>query len=347
MTTSLYGDSLKKFAKEINSVLAKNKDGGDQHSQVQLLMSLEEKFRKDACKYLQSREIYRKFIVRVVSENKNILSAKPYFREKMGSFSKGISPAIKEVKLKELQSFHINFNLVKFIKDSWAGDFPEDLQKTYDELVDVRRKLIENNMPLVINRAKLFFRKTQESHLTLFDLIGIASMGLVSGVDKWVGQYSKVFNGVCIGRMVGNMIRNYSETMVHFFPSDAGILYRIRTIKSRQGIDDLTLLAEKVKESYQEDKKNGMKIPSQEITVDYISSLLNASAPFSADSTYSEDPPDDAPETMAWLDYNSLEASERLEEEMISNNAKMKLYEAVRKLEPLQMKVLVLKGVKI
>jgi hypothetical protein len=86
--------------------------------------------------------------------------------------------------------------------------------------------LIEMNAPLAIAQATKFFKKTPKSHMTRMDLIQVAMEGLASGVDKYVCPYrNKSYRQVLIGRIKGNLIEAYSETMIHFYPSDKRKLY--------------------------------------------------------------------------------------------------------------------------
>lgn len=339
-----YDNSLKQLAKEVTAALELNKDGSDQRAQVELVMKLEESFRKSVIQFAQCREIYKQFILLVAVKNKQILSARPYFREKSKVFSSKITPAIKNGDIKTLQSFHINYNLIKFIRNNWKGPFPEKSEKIFQKFVEARRKLIENNLPLAINRAKLFYRKVPRSHLSLMDIIGIASMGLVSGVDKWVGEYSRVFNGVCIGRMTGNMIESYSETTIHFYPSDSMILYRANSLRFKNNIEDLEELAEAINKSYIEDEKKGIKVPKQKVTADQLSKLLNAASVLSIDAPTSSS---DEYDTIYSFLEGTPDISDTPEEVLIKQDLISKVIEATRKLPILQQKVLRLKGVKL
>jgi DNA-directed RNA polymerase specialized sigma subunit len=337
-----YEEGLKLLAEEVTEALRKNQDGTFQKDQVEKLMSLEERFRKSVIIYSQSREIYKQFVLFVAVTNRNILSARPYFREKSKTFSSKITPAIKKGDIQSLQTFHINYNLIKFIKERWKGPFPERSKKLFDKIVEARRKLIENNMPLAINRAKLFYRKVPKSHLSLMDMIGIAAMGLVSGVDKWVGEYTRVFNGVCIGRMTGNMIDSYSETTLHFYPSDRSILYRANSIRFRQDIQDLKQLADAINLSYKEDIKKGIKVPKEKITAEKLSHLLNAASPVGIEIESSEND-----SVTSNLDFFIEEDSETPEEIVLRDDLVSKMIEAAQKLPLIQQKILRLKGVKI
>jgi len=121
------------------------------------------------------------------------------------------------------------------------------------------------------------------------DLIGICSMGLAAGIDKYCGAYTPVFRSVCIGRMVGNMIDSYSETMLHFYPSDKRILYKAHTIRGRKGIEEIHALTDAVNNSFKADALEGKSIPKNEVNVSELSSLMNAASTVSADATVNDE----------------------------------------------------------
>lgn len=336
---SQFNEYLRILAKDITKALLLNEPTNNQKKQVELLMALEEKFRKSIVSFKQSREIYKKFIIRIAVEEKNILNARPYFREKATVFNKQISPAIKLADIKTIQKFHINYNLVKFIKDNWLGEMPKNSVEYIRKIEDVRRQIIENNMPLAINRAKIFYKKVPKSHLTLNDMISIACLGLISGVDKWVGAYSDVFNGVCIGRMTGNFIAEYSDTTIYFYPSDKSLLYRANALKFRLGIENLRDLADAINKSYEDDEKEGMKVPSKKVTESELAALLSAASPVSPDKTTNEDG-----DTMV-VDISSKASQEDIERSFITREMYINTSEALKKISLIQRKIIRLKGV--
>ncbi len=310
-----------------------------QKLQVEELLDAEIKFKETVLKYRQATEIYKKFLQKICIQNKNILSARPYFRETAVSFSKKITPAIKVSNIEVLKTFDINYQLIQFIRNAWLGPFPKRAEQLYQRVHKARTILIENNMPLAINRAKLFYRKTPQSHLTLIDMIGICGMGLAAGVDKWCGPYSPVFRSVCIGRMVGNLIDSYSETMLHFYPSDKRILYKAHTIRGRRGIDEIHALTDAVNQSFRDDEAEGKSIPKNEVTVSELSALMYAASTVSADATvddegfgvytYTEDPAQDT------------------EANYIARETTAQMLSLASKLPILHRKILKLKGIKI
>lgn len=338
----VFDDSFYKLAAEVTRRIEANKDGTDQKQQVEELLDAEIKFKEVILKYRQSTKVYHKFWNKVCVTNKNILSARPYFRESAVSFSKKITPAIKAMDIEAMKEFDINYQLIKFIRDNWEGPFPQRAEQLFHRVHKAREVLIENNMPLAINRAKLFYRKTPKSHLTLMDMIGICGMGLAAGIDKWCGKYSPVFRSVCIGRMVGNLIDNYSETMLHFYPSDKRVLYKAHTIRGRKGIDEIHALTAAVNQSFKDDEKEGKSIPKEEVTVSELSYLMSAASTVSADQTVSVD--DEG--SFGVYDYTADE-SQDIEAAYMEKETTAHMLALAAKLPLLHRKVLRLKGIKL
>lgn len=335
-----FDSSFYVLAGEITRALEENKkDGTIQKEQVEELLDAENCFKQHILKYKASTWVYEAFWQKVCLENKNILSARPYFRESAITFSKRITPAIKATDIEALKQFNINYQLIKFIKDNWKGKWDERMEALFQRVFVARTKLIQNNMPLAVNRAKLFYRKTPKSHLTLIDFIGICAMGLAAGVDKWNGPYSPVFRSVCIGRMVGNMIDSYSETMLHFYPSDKRILYKAHTLRSRKGIDDVKELTEAVKTAFIEDAKEGKSIPKNKIDVGELSSLMQAASIVSADATVND-------EGFGVYSF-TMDEKQDTEKDFIEKEATDKMLDLAKKLPVLYRKILRLKGIKL
>lgn len=332
---------FQELASQVNQAIIEN-DGliGDQQDQVELLMQLEKKFQYNINKYKQTEHIYRQFIVFIVEENGNILSARPYFREKSTVFSKGITKAIKEEDPVSLMKFDINYQLISFIVDRWQGKLPERARRYYEEFIEARRILIENNLPLAINRAKLFYRKTPRSHLTLLDLIDICTYGLISGIDKYVGGYSKVWRSVCIGRMVGYMIEEYSKTFLRMFPTDKKILYRANSLRHRLKIEDISELTKAVNESFEKDQEEGKKIPNLPISEVHVRTLLNGSSYISAESSE-----DGEQKEFSLYDYTADFKTEDMETSLIKKDLMNKIAIAAKYLNKLESKIIRLKGV--
>jgi DNA-directed RNA polymerase specialized sigma subunit len=333
-----FDSSFYQLAKEVTQTIALEQDGSSQKEQVEELIKSETMFRETVLKYRQSTEIYKKFLQHICIKQKNILSARPYFRETAVTFSKQITPAIKNNDIEKLKTFSINYQLISFIKDNWLGPFPKRAEQLFNRVKSARNKLINLNMPLAINRAKLFYRMTPKGSLTLMDMIGICGMGLMSGVDKYVGAYSPVFRSVIIGRCVGNLIDAYSETTLHFFPKDKRILYKAHAIRGRQGIEDIKELTNAVNISFKQDEKDGKSVPGK-IGVGELNALLSASTTVSADATTDE-------EGYGVYSYTE-DPNPNIEEKMLYSETLKEVLTSAKNLSNIQRKVLLLKGIKL
>src|SRR5271157_4303982 len=93
------------LAKEVTLAIEQAKDGTAQKEQVEELMKAEIMFKETILKYRQATEIYKKFLQHIRIKQKNILSARPYFRESAITFSKKITPAIKAEDIEILKTF--------------------------------------------------------------------------------------------------------------------------------------------------------------------------------------------------------------------------------------------------
>ena len=327
------------LAKEVTAAIEEAKNGSAQKEQVEELMKAEIMFKETVLKYRQATEIYKKFLQHIRIKQKNILSARPFFRESAISFSKKITPAIKAEDIETLKTFDINYQLIKFIRDNWLGPFPKRAAQLFERVHTARDRLINLNMPLAINRAKLFYRKTPKGHLSLTDMIGICGMGLIAGIDKYVGEYRSVFRSVAIGRMVGNLIDEYSSTTLHFYPSDKRILYKAHSLRGRMGIDDVKELTEAVKTAFKEDALEGKSIPKTNINVGELNSLMSAASTCSADATVNN-------EGFGVYSFTP-DPFQDIEESYIQRESHNNMLTCAKKLPILHKKVLRLKGIKL
>ena len=328
---------------KINNVIKQNEGLiGDQKAQVELLVSLEDKFKYFIQKPKQIVSVYQKFINYIVNENGNILSARPYFRERSGVLSKGITKAIKENKPEDLMKYHINYQLIDFIVSNWEGPLPERAGRYYREFLEARRILIENNLPLAINKAKIFYKKTPRSHLTLLDFINICTYGLISGVDKYAGEYDRVWGSVSANRMKGYMIEEYSKTFIRMFPTDKKILYRANKLKYQLKIESVQELTEVVNESFEKDAAEGKKVPKLPISEVQIRTLLNGTSYISANSKI-----DDEDEDGLTIYDCTADSTQDVEEQVGNKEAFVKVKDASKNLQLIEKKVVRLKGVEI
>lgn len=335
-----FDDSFYKLANDIAKNIARNKEvGSDQKKQLNDLLEAEKRFKAELLKYKrQSREIYKKFLQKICIINGNILSARPYFRESSVNFSKHITPAIKTNDIEKLKTFTVNYLFLKFARESWLGPFPEKAELLFKKVEEKRRIVIENNMPLAVNRAKLFYRKTPRSHLDLLDLIVISGFGLCQAIDKWSApEHNKSFGAMCIGRITGPTISEYSSTVLHFYPHDKKIIYRANSIRGRQGIVDIAELTKAVNDSFVADKSKGMGVPPP-VTVSQLSELMQASSTVSADTVV-----DDSGTPIYGFTPDS---KPNAESQFAEAEEKDSVYLSISKLSILHRKILKLKGLR-
>lgn len=246
MANFTYDKHFIKFKKNLEDTIASFTSSNEkeeftkkQKKLVEDLVKSENNFKKVLMNHTFGKQAYVKFINYIVDENKNILSARPFFRERQKEFSSKISPALKERNVDKLAKFDINFPFINFVVN--CIDWPRNskIRKAAKEVQKIREEIILQNMPLAISRATLFRKKTPESHLSFMDINQIAFEGLINAVDKFVLPYTTVYRSVIIGRISGDLIENYSETMLHFYPSDKRKIYRANKVpKSNEATPD-------------------------------------------------------------------------------------------------------------
>lgn len=328
------------FALEVQRAIAKNDDGTSQKQQFEELIASEHLFHDTILNSRLSTEIYKKFIAHIKVTNKNILSARPYFRESAITFSRQITPALKAADPEALKVFGINFQFIKFCKDNWIGPWPKKIEAIYLRVERARTIIISNNLPLAINRAKIFFRKIPKgkSHLSFQDLIEISAMGLYTGIDKYNGPFKKNFIGMCIGRIVGNFIDANTETLFHFYPGDKRTIYRANMIRGRQGVHDIAELAKAVNDSFAKEALEGKNVPKP-ITVSELAYLMHAASLISADANSGEE---------GFGVYSFTPDSADSVEEVLSKKQELsQMTRLARKLPLINQKILRLKGIEI
>jgi stalled ribosome alternative rescue factor ArfA len=208
------------FAQSLQAVICSYGDRSNedftqrQKESVENLIRLEKKFKKilqEDCRGYLAYKKFIEFIWKSGKDNKrNTLAARPYFRERQEKFSKGISSAIQKRRHKSLYKFNVNYTFIAFVLNSYPWAEKSRVRKAALEVFKAREEIIQLNMPLAISRARIFRQKTPESHLSYMDFVQISMEGLINAVDKFVLPYTPVFRSVIIGRIVGDLIENYS-----------------------------------------------------------------------------------------------------------------------------------------
>ena len=338
-----FDNSFYVLANSLAAVLTVNKlDDTTQKEQVEELVLAEKLFKEEIQKYKLSSTLYKKFIDKIRNVDRNILYSKIYFRENSDTFSHLITPCFKKCDPEKLKQFNINFNLIDWLRTNWRGPLGVKAEKYYQRVIRARRILMENNMPLMVNVCKLFYRKVPKSDVTLMDMISIAVQGLASGVDKYTGradngEYSEVFRSVLMGRITGVLIKAYSSTPLHFYPSDRRILYKANSIRGRQGITDVVELAAAVNASFKADALEGINIPKGQVTSSELQELLHAASLVSVECTLDE-------ENFSAYD-RTIHEDPNPEESVIGLETNSRIGKLIKELPIIHRKVLRLKGV--
>lgn len=339
LDTKLFKTLVEQLTREIEEQKIAFDGKVDEMQRIDLeeLIRLEEQFKRLLIQSPSGIKIYSNFIRYIRFEENNILNARPYFRESSASFTKGASKAFKSASPEDLQKASINILFARWVLGNWRGAVPVSLKTVYKDMETVRGRLITQNMPLAINQAKQFFRKVPLSSMEFTDMIGWCAAGLASGIDKWAGgDWKPLFRSVCIGRMKGNLIEKYSETMLHFYTNDRRILYAANAVKFRQGIEDLDELADAVNLYFKKIEEEGVKPIKGEVTASDLRLLMSAASHVGADTTATED------ET--YTVYNTTDSGQDIEEEVGKNEALNLLDMAIKELPILQKKIVKMKG---
>jgi hypothetical protein len=207
-----------------------------QKRQFDSLTSFESAFRKELIRSDFGHEAYSAFIRRICDENGNILTSRPYFRERQPVCIGPISQALQKRSPAALYQYHFNYNFVAFVMGLKKWPAKSKLAKLAKKIAAMRQEIVEMNSALAISEAKKFWGKTagrsKDTRFSYMDFIQVAIDGLISAVDKFVvpqgeaPESIRVWRAVAIGRMRGNFIETYSETTLHFYPQDKRKIYR-------------------------------------------------------------------------------------------------------------------------
>jgi DNA-directed RNA polymerase specialized sigma subunit len=308
-----------------------------QKRQIENLVSLEKEFRRTLIKHQWGPGVYKAFIKHICEEKRNILAARPYFRERQEVFSKSISKALKKKADKGLYKFHFNVQFVLFALSVYRWHPNSQVVKLAKQILAARQELVEMNLPLAISRARIFWSRTPESQLSYMDLVQITSEGLMSGIDKFVLPYSQAFRHMVIGRMIGNLIEQYSETLLHFYPLDKKKLYRVNKLLSKAGENpDFELIAEEVNRDLE---------PGHRTTAEEISMLVAAASTVSADVPASNEV--DGEESLESTPIHCFQANEAMNPDVQVERAEALavISKSLVELPMIERKLLRLKGV--
>lgn len=288
--------NFKVFAKNIEIALQKYESDSSknllevQRTQIKTLINLENKFRRELIKHPWGTGVYKKFISFILNDKCNILAARPYFRERQSTFTKYISGALKKGVHRTIFKYKINYSFISFVVKACKWPKNGKIMELSRQIEKLRDELTEQNIPLAISQARMFYACTPRSHLSWMDLVQIHCGGLLIAIDKFVPpdtsdmtddeslQAYRKFRAVAIGRMISDRIESASETVVHFYPADKKKLYRAnKLLRAFKGQIDYEVLVQKVNE--------GIELESQKTNVRELQDLLATASCVSGDTS--------------------------------------------------------------
>lgn len=250
-------------------------------------------------------------------------------------FGKEIVKVLKKRQWYKIKKYSVNYSFIKFIMESRKWGKGSEFARLFEDIKKIRKEIVTQNLPLAINRARIFWSWTPESHLSYMDLIDIASEGLIISVDKYVcppGGYTKVFRSVSIGRMVSGFIDEYSSTILHFFPSDKNKIYKANKLLKK--LSNLTF----------EELAENLKKTGTETNEEDIRGLLTASSCVSSDVPINVNGGDDR-KKVTLSDLKPIGEELQPDNKVEYSDLKGKVFCAIQDLSLFEKKFLLLKGV--
>lgn len=159
------------------------------------------------------------------------------------------------------------------------------------------------------------------------DIVQIAIEGLLTAIDKFVPPFSRVFRSVIIGRLTGGLIADYSQTMLHFFPSDKKTIYRAN--KARRHSESIEVIT---------DELNAQETPGAHLhTVGEVQEILSASSHISLFAAQDDD------ETASLINHYATHDSQRPDAQVEELEATTKVMSIMNDLPLFEQKLLKLK----
>jgi len=345
---------FRQFALSLERVIAKNKYAkaseedvvATQKIQIENLTSLETQWREAVIAHRLGASAYKAFVFHILQERRNILAARPYFRERQPVFTASISPAFKQADYERLYPFHINWTFISFIMRTINWPKKSKVFLLAQQIKLARTELVELNLPLAISRSRIFWSRTPKGHLSFMDFISISTEGLLAAVDKFVLPYTPVFCSVAIGRMVGNLIENFSDTMLHFYPTDRRKIYRANKFLSKR-VNDKNDWAAPGMVAAVNDGANTKQLTCE----NEISNLLAAATvlPIGNSKNQSENGSGGMECKVSTGHINSLESPEETRPDIATENSELlgALHMATRGLSVFEKKLLRMKGINV
>lgn len=234
--------------------------------------------------------VFNDFALFITQEKRNILSARPYFRERSVTFKGNLSEAFRAGNGELIRKYRLNWLFIDWVRRTHPQFFNRDMA---NKISKERNALMQESLPLAISEAKMFWGATPKSHLSFMDVVQICACALLISIDKFTPPIEedydpdelwlrwKSFRAVAIGLMRRDKVNAYSETSLHFYPADRAKIYRALKILRYGELSDAEL-SKRVNEYLEDDHL--------QTTPDEIRSLLAAASVVSSEPVDSDDP---------------------------------------------------------
>lgn len=218
------------FVSEMDTIVKENKaiDGRKPGDIVRDLIVVEEKFKSTLISTKDGKAIYVDFMNFINKDEGNVLKCRPYFRERQETFN-SIMPLFVKGSPAGLYKYRINYMFAKWVLDRYGNTNKKLkthlLKKYFQEIKDIRQHICETNLPLVLNRVKIFWSQSPDMVVEYAELVDAAVEGILNAIDKFVPD-DGIFPQVAIGRMILGMSDTTSQTLISMPPQAKRILKR-------------------------------------------------------------------------------------------------------------------------
>lgn len=344
---------FRQFATNLELALEKYPDSPEgktllevQRHQIRTLVDLEDQFRRTLIDHPWGPGVYRDFVKFIRDQKHNVLAARPFFRERQTTFTKSISGALQRRRDRDLYRFRFNWSFIGFVLRSRKWPAGGKIRVLSRKINAMRQELLEQNLPLAISQARIFWSNTPKSHLSYMDIVQIQCQALLLAVDKFVPPNEKRkkklserksleayrrFRAVGIGIMSRDRVNQYSETLIHFYPKDKMKRYRaLKAMRRLVGDMDWSKLSDIVNRDLRPEEK------TDPIEIADLVSATTVSADFVPD-------PDGEPVIHNYAADEDTRPDVLVEE----HNAQASMRRAARELLLREKKLLKMKGVSL
>lgn len=328
-----FADLVGVYLNDINSAL-KNISEEDILEVFKKLYEREQAFAKKLQSTAPGRKVYLAFIEKISRSQGGIKIAKSYFRARQDSYLNTVNKAIRDVQPQLMYPVPINYRFCLFAittlsekQTNKKQSFIDSLDKMFTEIKALREEIINKHLYLSFHKAGVYKKSLAGKASEFEDLIQLANEALVIAVDKYcIDDDSSSFHAMAIGRIIGNLIANGSQTSAATVGQHAQKkLYQIRK------------MIQKYPNMNTKEMSDILKIAEED-----INDLMAATSYKSLDDKVSDDSDTRLIDTFVAPSEN-VDGFDAVEEQ----DTRDVLHESFSVLSLLEKKVLQLKGIKI